>query len=692
MKEIITAIENRKKEFLLHNIVRIREMIRYLPEKKLDLFREIPFLIHINSPEYPAYVESAGDLFGIWNFQNSGFGKDLIQQNPQVAPLISRSTKDPAVQGLYHIGSLGTFTQSVKSDFDFWVVIDKSRFDTHRLKALHEKLNRIVTYSRKQYAQEVTFFVHDAENLVNNQFDEGDEDDLIAIPKMLIKEEFYRTFIMVTGRIPLWAVIPSQLPPQEIETWREAALKNPEFMDLGILNQLPMDEIQRGLLWQICKAPYDPVKSVIKATVTASYLQSSNHGTESGKLLCDCVKDRFSQSIIDDYAADPYILAFERVLQFSETLGDPGGMAQIKAAIFFRLCGFPMVNAPPLESPKRKILDRYIRQWQLSGKQLKKLLNYQNWTEAEKSLFDQTMLQRLSRLYQRSLPIDEQKRFNGIDDFKPLATPLKKDPDFHILYNKALKVIKKGKDRIPVCSIFLRIKPHKKLILTLRKKNTEKTKEAWLLLSQNRKNTELKIIHSAPYPMQIIGWCFANHLFSRESSQLDNRSSLTLSTSLNRITDFDEIYLTLEPWMPLSDTPFASPPTWEKIVVVLTDYHIQAEEKKEDNGSCQALPRRVEFLARNSWGEFFFETAPLSPAESLEKISRRVANQIMAYHNKKNDIKPNDPAYTVYQLTETLHPRVIQTIKTIVEDTKRLRKNEPFSLTGQSRRPYLDRI
>ena len=691
IEKINAAIENRKKEFMLHNIVRLREMIRYLPQNKLDLFREIPFLIHINSPEYPAYVKSAGNIFGVWNFQHSGFAKDLLAKKPQIAPLLSSAANDPGVQGIYHIGSLGTFTQSAKSDFDFWIVIDNARFDAPRLKALHQKLNLIIIHSRKRYAQEVSFFVHDATNLVNNQFDEGDDDELITVPKMLIKEEFYRTFIMVAGKIPLWAVIPSGLNDNESETWKAVALNHQEFIDLGILKHLPVDEIQRGLLWQICKAHYDPVKALIKATVTASYLQALKNQAEEGKLLCDGVKDRFSQSIIDDYAADPYILAFQRVLQFCEAMNDPTSLAQIKAAIFFRLCSFPLVMAPPPESPKRKILDRYIRQWHLSGKQLKKLLDYQNWEESEKCLFDHTMIQRISQLYQMSLSPKGQHRLKDMETHSHLSATTKLEDDSHILHNKALKIMKTKKGRIATCSIFLRFKPHAKLILIPRSGTTDITeeKQTWLLFSQkNKRESKPKLIYTAPYPTQVMGWCFANHLFTREASQLEIQSSLTLSTSFNKVTGFDELYLNLEPWMPLSDGPFAASPYWEKIVVILTDYTPSPQGKNRGEDALP-LPRRAECLARNSWGEIFFEAVDLPQTDNPDETFNHIAKKIMMYHSKP---EKKAPAYTIFQFTDTLHPEAIKIIKTIVEDTKLISRKDGLSLMKASRRPYLDRI
>ncbi|MBF0233870.1 MAG: hypothetical protein HQK65_12650, partial [Desulfamplus sp.] len=60
MENIDSSIEKNRQNFILHNIVRLREMIRYLPPEKLTLFKEIPFLIHVNSPDFPGYVKPAG--------------------------------------------------------------------------------------------------------------------------------------------------------------------------------------------------------------------------------------------------------------------------------------------------------------------------------------------------------------------------------------------------------------------------------------------------------------------------------------------------------------------------------------------------------------------------------------------------------------------------------------------------------
>nr|WP_245809540.1 hypothetical protein [Desulfamplus magnetovallimortis] len=306
---------------------------------------------------------------------------------------------------------------------------------------------------------------------------------------------------------------------------------------------------------------------------------------------------------MDDYAADPYILAFERVLDFCDALNEPGAIAQIKVAIFFRLCGFPLVTLPPKESPKRKILDRYIMKWKLDSKRLKKLLAYQNWPESEKKLFDTTMISRLSWLYKMSLAHSNNNQGisqnnqdisqknesvsqknkgivkNNLDIAAHRSSLEKNDDDLYILKNKARKIIETKDNIIPSCSIYLKLAPHTNLIMLARGNSdkSDKNEIEWLLFSQkqgkeiNNQNAipETKLLFTSKHFFQTLGWSMANHLYIRGTTRMEMRSTLKITASLNKKADTDDIYLDLQPWIPLSDAPFASLPFWEKIVVIL---------------------------------------------------------------------------------------------------------------------------
>ena len=75
-----------KKGFLAYNVKRIREMIRYFSKRALDLFYAVPFLLHVNSPRFPGYVEGRGVPHGIYGFNRSSLWKitkGIFRVNPR---------------------------------------------------------------------------------------------------------------------------------------------------------------------------------------------------------------------------------------------------------------------------------------------------------------------------------------------------------------------------------------------------------------------------------------------------------------------------------------------------------------------------------------------------------------------------------------------------------------------------------
>jgi len=149
----------------------MREALRYFTEKKLQLFLKIPFYLHINSPNYPGCINTKSKPYGIWNFEKSGFYREAVASQFFPKSIVETIRSDnPAILGLYHIGSLGTFTQSIGSDFDYWVMIDKKTFSKERYDSLEKKLDAIVGYCREKHDQKVSFFIMDQNDTRLNEY------------------------------------------------------------------------------------------------------------------------------------------------------------------------------------------------------------------------------------------------------------------------------------------------------------------------------------------------------------------------------------------------------------------------------------------------------------------------------------------------------------------------------------------
>lgn len=637
----------------------MREAIRYLTPQKLEIFIKIPFLLHINSPQYPGYTDPIISSHGIWNFLNSGFYKEAAQIKLFPKSILETVGNDSAaILGLYHIGSLGTFTQSKGSDFDFWVIIDKKKFSKERYQSLENRLDAILKYCREAYQQEVTFFVMDQRDIKNNCYSLFDDPEILDAPRIFLKEEFYRTFLMIAGKIPLWCVLPdfqdaekdSRMNMDGITT--QVLSMYDDLIDLGRISAIPMEDVIKGLLWHICKSDHDPVKAIIKATMIFSYgFGASGHR----RLLCEKIRDGYTKAGIDDFSADPYKLLFDQILEFHES-EDPKNLNLIKNAIFFRLCEYPDVKMPEEGTPKRNLVQKYIRLWKLNQHQVGKLLSYPTWAEAEKLLLEKAFVQRLAQMYNHAFKETESKEF-GLDFGKEKR-------NWVMLKNKIRARLNKNPDKIPECSIYLKRKQYvHHRILQMNKffrLNTE------LASGQGIEN----LYHHSNL-LGVLGWIMENGLYQRHRADMTLESGLNLFDSGSGQMNLDKLYLSLQPLRPLSDRNFEFNPLVEKILVLLV-----YPPSKERSPISSA-----EILVSNTWGELFFHENKLVSQPSRQGMVQELATWLAGFGC------PNTRLY-MYQYSVDPDPDIVHELK---------KAYSRIALGNQNRsdshpKPYLDKL
>ncbi len=601
-----------KSDFSNHNIVRMREALRYLSGSSLELFIKIPFFIHVNSPEIPGYVKDKDAPWGIYNFEASGFYREVLEKKLMSEDQISKSRPaSPCVMGLYHIGSLGTFTQSAASDFDYWVIIDKTQFSELRYYNLEKKLNKIVKFSREVHRQKVSFFIMDRSDIKNDIYAGYDEVETMTAPKVFLKEEFYRTFLMIAGKIPLWALVPPGSSSRTCQSLKKAMASLPALkslskgvIDLGVPAPPKDLDILKGILWHICKSRSDPVKAMIKAAMIFSY----GPGTpEEEVLLCDKIKAGYAGAGIDDYRADPYRLVFDRIIHHHRQT-DPKGLNLIKNAIFFRLCGYPDVKAPEKNSPKRALLDRYIREWNLSQVQVNKLLAFCKWAEPEKQLLEKTVMERLEKMVSHM-----KKRLDREPREMSLSETEKRN--FKILSNKAEARLKQSEKKIPECSFFLRRQIFTLFIIQ------EKRFCGWHLSGYYFGQPLPGKLHQHDSFLGVWGWILENQLYDRARTSVKIDVSARIFEHHANPVDPDRLYLALQPIKPLSDEAFEEKAFWFKQMVLLI---------YGDKQEAQIL-ERVEILSLNSWGDLFLEAFNLEPGKTEKERYEAVARGISPY-------------------------------------------------------------
>ncbi len=650
-----------KAAFSNYNVVRMREALRYLSGPKLELFIKIPFLIHINQPQFPGYVSESPEACGIYNFKHSGFYNAVLDKDKEEISrdILETETdiKDPCVLGFYHIGSLGTFTQSAQSDFDYWVIIDRTCFTEQRYYNLEKKLNHIVQFSRDNFDQEVTFFIMDQADIRKDCYAGFESPETMIAPKLFLKEEFYRTFLMIAGKIPVWTILPANMQQGTYDRLVGHLFRQPEltvllkdFIDLGKVEMPSVKDIYQGIRWHICKSKEDPVKALLKATMILSHITDEKN---SAMLLCDELKQKFAKAGIDDCESDPYKIMFDRVLHYHKVHAHDG-LKLIKNAIFLRLCSYPEVRLPEPGSPKKQLIDKYIRTWNILPSQVKKLMSYPTWPEKGKQLLDTTLIQRLARMY-------EQINTKGKAIEKDL--PQAEQRNMKILNNKVKARLNTESGKIPASSNFLA--RHAFSFLLIRKNSMGK----WILSAALSNTIHESIFHKSEAFLGLMGWIMENRLYRRNKTSIKIETWLKLYESRDQAICADALYLVMQPVEPLFDGCFEHDARWTKILILLV----------YPDPFCGV--EQIELLALNSWGELFLDQLKLDTDWPLDDRYRKIADKINQYTGEEIRL-------FFFQMAAIRDPNAVYEIKQFLAD--RFRMHRPG--TPEKNRPMLDKL
>ncbi len=648
-----------KAAFSNYNVVRMREALRYLSGPKLELFIKIPFLIHINRPQFPGYVPELPEACGIYNFKNSGFYKAALDIEKIPRDILETETdiKNPCVLGFYHIGSLGTFTQSAQSDFDYWVIIDKTCFTEQRYYNLEKKLNHIVKFSRENFDQEVTFFIMDQADIRKDCYAGFEAPETMIAPKLFLKEEFYRTFLMIAGKIPLWTILPANMQRGTYDRLVGYLFRQPEpafllkdFIDLGKVEMPSVKDIYQGIRWHICKSKEDPVKALLKATMILSHTTDEK---DSAMLLCDELKQKFAKAGIDDCESDPYKIVFDRVLHYHKVHAHDG-LKLIKTAIFLRLCSYPEVKLPEPGSPKKQLIDKYIRTWNILPSQVKKLMSYPNWPEKGKQLLDKTLIQRLAGMY-------EQINAKGKAIEKNL--PPVEQRNMKILNNKVKARLNRESGKIQASSNFL---TRHTLPFLLIKKNSM---GEWILSAALSNTVHESVVHTSKAFLGLMGWIMENRIYRRNKTHIKLETRLKLYESRDQEVSTDALYLVMQPVKPLFDGCFEDNARWTKILILLVC-------PDPSRGVAQ-----VELLALNSWGELFPDQLRLDTDRPLNDRYKKITDKINQYAGEEIRL-------FFFQMADTRDANAVYEIKRFLAD--RFLMHRPG--TPEKNRPMLDKL
>ncbi len=646
-----------RRDFVAGNIGRLRELLRYLPRKKSELFQLIPFLLHVNAPRFAGYVASPANGFGIYRFHESGFYKHAQGKfNVTEKDLKPYLATNPVIDGLYLMGSSGTLAQSNYSDFDFWVVVDTQRAGDAGIERLNKKLRSIEKWAEEKFDQEVTFFVLGTDDVKNNRFPSIDDESSGSAQKSLLKEEFYRTFVMIAGKIPFWAISPAGLGDKEYYEWLELArnIDNinfyPEdYIDLGNLSSIKEEECLGAILWQFYKSSKDPAKSFIKSCLVIYYLFSG----EDALLLCDLIKKRREDGVFEPVKTDPYAVVFEKAMEILTDMNDHDGEMLLRDCIYFRVCGNHLLPKAVLEGPKKELIDRYMNEWDWDEGKRDSIINYASSPESKKVAFDERVFKKLSFLYELAL------RDTGGDDHSFDMN----EEDANVLKNRIAAIYQKKYQKLPRCSTYFKSSNVRKAITVACDVNQHGF-QTWTAYDTSRSHnySSFNQLFTGPELLRVVGWLVANGLTKSNGASVEFQTH-GANVSLKRLNRlFDDVSSLKKSKISLNEA-LTDMPVLEKIIILINS----------DPRHREKTIQTADYLVNNTWREVFFDGIRFSNVDNDDVRCYKIAEAIWTFMSK-NAGKPVE--HKVLLIKDSASGMIENTIEGYLGEFKRNAGNE----------------
>ncbi|OGW06174.1 MAG: hypothetical protein A2889_02550 [Nitrospinae bacterium RIFCSPLOWO2_01_FULL_39_10] len=379
-----------KRLFTIFNTERINRAIGISPKKGKIASYVIPFLIHTNLKGFPGYIDGADAAGGIYSFDWTEAMKSAVKEFFPNSKILDEGPARlfPAnyrVESLLIMGSIGSIAHNEKSDYDYWVCINESAIPSKELELLKKKLKIIEEWGYK-HEMEVHFFPVDIKRVQNYDFGESDKESAGSSQGKILKEEFYRTSIFVSGKIPLWWIMPAGIDNDKYNKYKESLkvsidLDYQGFVDLGNLENISSDEYFGAALWQMNKAMLSPYKSVLKMALLESFIDPAT----SHEILCGTLKKAVFTSDDIGKSLDHYLIMMDRILDYNNVRGRSDVVDLLRKCFYIKV-GEKIKKGATLKSAVKKdksyreiVMEKYTEKWGWGSEILEDLNNYRDW-------------------------------------------------------------------------------------------------------------------------------------------------------------------------------------------------------------------------------------------------------------------------------------------------------------------------
>jgi adenylate cyclase class 1 len=401
-----TYLQN-KKTYLSYNNFRKRIFSELAPQDSEIILYMLPWMLSLNDPAVPGYVEGLQEPMAVHGIRTDA--QVLKRERIFLRTLKSRKNLSVAstpqqvlpIEGIYTIGSIGTISQTSSSDCDIWICIRRQEFSDAQFQHLVQKTNLIKGWLDNNIRIPVFFFICDVEDVKNASFGSVEGESAGSTQKNTLKEEFYRTTIMIAGKIPLWWLCFDR--DEEVDyagflaQYRTGAFGDYDGIDLGPLDSVESGEYFGAALWQFNKALTNPLKSILKMLLLEMLLAAPKHD-----LLCHQFRSFILRQEKDLNLIDPSMFTMEAILKHNQGL-ESETFDFIKQCLYLRYEFRLLVKLTLKEILAQDVFKRYP----IAHSEIEHLNSFNNWPLTEQIHFGQRVFALLAKVYKNISSLDQ---------------------------------------------------------------------------------------------------------------------------------------------------------------------------------------------------------------------------------------------------------------------------------------------
>ena len=487
-----------KRRFLALNRDRLQRINSSLLWRQRGVLDLLPLLFQLNDESLPGYISNDVPA-GISNYRPASASIEAALRLNKRFKHSKRALSRYDIYSLFLTGSSGTIAHSRDSDFDIWIC-HRPQLDAEAVGLLEAKAAAISKWCASLNL-EVHFFIMDEMRFrQDNRISLNKENSGSAL-HLLLLEEFYRTRVLIAGRMPLWWFVP---PEQEnvyaecaAEMLRSRRIAEYEVIDFGPVNNIPAEEFFGASLWQIYKGIDSPYKSVLKILLMEAY---ANEYPDI-ELLCVNLKRAIYENTTSLAEIDPYIMICHKVEEYLLQRMEKKRLELARRCFYFKA---DIHLSKPAASHadtawRRELLTNLVNQWDWDDAHLLMLDSRPTWKihrvlDERKSLVDELtrsykLLSGFAREYASVAQINQQ--------------------DMTVLGRKLYAAFERKAGKIET------INPDISDNLVEDQLSFHEAGNSWLLFRgtvnnrETRRNTPLKRARSI---VELLCWCHFNHL------------------------------------------------------------------------------------------------------------------------------------------------------------------------------------